>query len=191
MRRKIFVVAAAATAILLAVSVAPAAPADVVSLEAGGGVFLPGSKDFRTSYKAGPAFGLDLTVSVASSLAVWAGAGYFAKSGLTSFTEEPLKIRLVPLYAGLRVRLSGGTACPYLGAAAGYFLYREESETAVALGGAVGFLGQAGLLVGVGRNIALDIYGRYSYARVREENFASESSQIGGFEAGLGLVVCF
>ncbi len=159
-----------------------------LTVEAKGAFFVPADKAFRDSYKSGPLFGLELAYPVADNLSIWAGAEYFSKSGTLSFTGESTKIRIVPLYAGLKVGLSHAAVRPYLGVAGGYFLYRETNIIGTASGGALGFLGQFGVVVKLGKVVSLDVYGRYSYAKTKAKEPDILSAQIGGIEGGLGFV---
>src|SRR4030042_530752 len=83
----------------------------------------------------------------AAGLRAWAGVDFFGKTGLLTVSEEETKVRIVPLYVGLRCEFGKGSLRPYLGAAAAYFLFHEESPLGGVRDGGVGFLTQAGVMV--------------------------------------------
>ncbi len=155
------------------------------------GYFVPGAKSFRDSYKAGFAYGVDLSVRLVGGLSFWAGADLFSKAGTTSYTHEPIRIRVIPIYGGLKVRLGreGGGARPYFAGAAGYFRIEETGEIGKVTSGKAGFLGQVGVEVRLVRSLYLDFQARYSRCRALSD--PETDSQVGGFFAGLGLSAGF
>jgi hypothetical protein len=156
-----------------------------------GGYFSPSDEIFRDVYGGGPAFGLEIAVPVAGVLHAWAGAELFSKKGLTTESEEATEVRIVPLYAGLRCQFSGKKVRPYVGAAAGYFLISEKNPLGTASDGGIGFLGQAGLLVGLGPSLALDVHAGYRACTVTTEGDDPVEAKLGGLSAGLGLAYRF
>lgn len=152
-----------------------------------GGYFSPSDAIFRDVYGGGPAFGLEIAVPVAGVLHAWAGAELFSKSGLTTESEEATKVRIVPLYAGLRCQFSGKKVRPYVGAAAGYFLISEKNPLGTASDGGIGWLGQAGLLVGLGPSFGLDVHAGYRACTVTTDGDDPVEAKLGGLSAGLGL----
>ena len=152
-----------------------------------GGYFSPSDAVFRDVYGGGPTFGLEISVPVAGVLQAWAGAELFSKKGLTTESEEAIKVRIVPLYAGLRCQFAGKSIRPYVGAAAGYFLIREENALGTVSDGGLGFLGQAGLLFGLGPSLALDLHAGYRACTVTTDGDDPVEAKLGGLSAGLGL----
>jgi hypothetical protein len=166
---------------------ATAAQAAGTSVTLKGGYFSPSDAVFRDVYGGGPTLGLEIAVPVAGVLQAWAGAGLFSKKGLTTESEEATKVRIVPLYAGLRCQFAGKNIRPYIGAAAGYFLIREENPLGTASDGGIGFLGQAGLIIGLGRSLGLDVHAGYSACTITTDGDDPVEAKLGGFSAGLGL----
>ncbi len=173
------------------VLIAGSARAAGTSVTLKAGYFSPSDEIFRDVYGGGPAFGLEIAVPVAGVLQGWAGAELFSKKGLTTESEEATEVRIVPLFAGLRCQFAGKSIRPYAGAAAGYFLIREKNPLGTASDGGIGFLGQAGLLVGLGPSLALDVHAGYRVCTVTTEGDDPVEAKLGGLSAGLGLAYRF
>jgi hypothetical protein len=181
-----------AVLILVPAMGAMAAQAAETSITLKAGYFAPSDSVFRDVYGGGPAFGLELAVPIAGVLRAWAGAEYFSKRGLTTESEETTKMSVVPLFAGLRLQFGGKSVRPYLGAAAAYFLFKEDNPLGTASENGLGILGQAGLLIGLGKSFGLDVHGGYRACTLTagdEEDPITAS--LGGLSAGLGLVIRF
>jgi len=169
------------------VLIAGSARAAGTSVTLKGGYFSPTDEIFRDVYGGGPSFGLEIAVPVAGILQAWAGAELFSKKGLTTESEEATEVRIVPLYAGLRCQFAGKSIRPYVGAAAGYFLIREENALGTASDGGIGFLGQTGLLIGLGPSLAVDVHAGYRACTVTTGGDDPVEAKLGGLSAGLGL----
>ncbi len=183
--------AATASILLGFLCAAPFARSDSATFEVKAGYFAPGAKSFRDSYKGGLAYGADLSVRLVGGLSLWAGADLFSKTGVTSYTQEAIRIRVIPIYGGLKLRLGRESVRvrPYVAGAAGYFRTEETGEIGEVTSGRAGFLGQLGLEVRLARSLSLDLQARYSRCRALSE--AGSDSQVGGLFAGLGLVAGF
>lgn len=184
-------IAAAASLLLAFLCVSRPGWSEPVTVEVKAGYFAPGAKSFRDSYKGGLAYGADLSVRLVGGLSVWAGADLFSKSGTTSYTQEAIKIRVIPIYGGLKLRLGreGAGVRPYVAVAAGYFRTEETGEIGTVKSGRAGFLGQLGLEVRIVRSLYLDFQARYSRCRALPDSAAD--SEVGGFFGGLGLAAGF
>jgi hypothetical protein len=182
------------TIFMLALSVAGMTTASWgagVSLTLKAGQFFPSDSVFRDVYKSGTVFGGELAVPIAGGLHIWAGAEYFGKSGLLSISEEVTKVRIIPIYLGLRCHFGKSTVRPYLGAAAAYFLFKEENSLGSVSESGIGYLGQAGLLVKVAGPVSLDLYANYRACTLRTDEPDPVEAKIGGFSGGAGLVFRF
>jgi hypothetical protein len=186
MTRKRSVFVAAAVVLLMAGT----AWGGGVSLSFKAGYLWPGDDVFKEVYKGGPVFGGELAVSLGPSLEVWAGAELFSKSGSLTFTEEPTKIRIIPLTGGLRFRFSRGTVSPYLAAGGGLYTYKEENVLGTSSGSGFGFLGQGGIVIRISNVLAFDLHGRYGTCKIQPEDI-EESVDLGGFQAGAAFVLRF
>ncbi len=156
-----------------------------------GGNFWPSDSVFRDVYGSGLVFGGELAVPIAGGLHVWAGAEYFGKSGLLSLSEEATKVRIVPLFLGLRYHFGKSSVRPYFGAAAAYFLFKEENPLGSVSESGIGFLGQAGLVIKIGGPFALDLFGNYRACTLKTDEPDPVEASIGGITAGAGLVFRF
>jgi hypothetical protein len=162
-----------------------------VSLTFKGGQFGPRDSIFRGVYKGGTVFGGELAKPLLGVLHLWAGAEYFSKSGLLPVSEEVTKVRIIPVYLGLRCHFGKSAIRPYIGVAAAYFLFKEENPLGSVSESGFGYLGQAGLLVKVAGPFSLDLYGNYRACKLRTGDPDPLEANIGGFSGGAGLVFRF
>jgi len=162
-----------------------------VNLTLKAGLFFPSDDVFRDVYKNVTVFGGELAVPLAGGLHVWAGAEYQGDKGLLPVTQEESKLRIVPLYAGLRYHFGQSRVRPYLGAAAAFFLLKEENPIGTGSESGLGFLGQGGLLVKLGGRIGLDVFMNYRACTLKTDGADPIKAKIGGISAGLGLVFQF
>jgi hypothetical protein len=162
-----------------------------VSLTLKGGNFWPSSSVFQEVYGGGLVFGGELAYPVAGGLHLWGGAEYFGKNGLLPVSEEVTKVRIIPVYVGLRCHFGKSSVRPYIGAAAAYFLFKEENALGSVSKGGFGLLGQAGLLVKISGPISLDFFGNYRACTLKTDGADPLEAKIGGLSAGLGLVFRF
>jgi hypothetical protein len=160
-----------------------------VSLKAG--YFFPSSSLFREVYKSGPEFGAEITVPIAGALGIWAGADLFGKTGKLSVTEETTKVRVIPLFAGLRVEFGKKGARPYIGAAAAYFLFHEENPLGSVSDHGLGYLVRAGLLAKLAGAIWLDFFADYRACTLRTAGDEPLEAKLDGLSAGVGLTFRF
>ncbi|MCK7476677.1 MAG: hypothetical protein M0C28_03285 [Candidatus Moduliflexus flocculans] len=110
------------------------------------------------------------------SSTLWAGAELFSKKGLTTESEEATKVRIVPLYAGLRCQF-GREERPAVHRRRGRLLphSRRRTRSGRPATSGIGFLGQAGLLVGLGRSFGLDVHAGYRACTVTDGRRRSRS----------------
>lgn len=177
--------------VLIFVGVTGASRGAGLSLTFKGGNFWPMDSVFREVYGSGPVFGGELAIPLVGGLHLWAGADYFAKNGLLPVSEEQTKVRIVPVFLGLRYHIGKSAVRPYFGAAAAYFLFKEENPLGKVSETGLGFLGQAGLLLKIGGPVSLDLYANYRACTLRTDNPDPVEAKIGGFSAGIGLVFRF
>lgn len=179
--------------LLLAAFAAPALHAagtgPVLTLRAGG--FFPSDDVFREVYGTSLSFAADLTVPLAGPLRLWAGAEFLNKTGLLPVSEEESTVRIVPLFAGLRLQFGQKSVRPYFGAAAAYFMFHEENPIGEADDNTLGLIAQAGLQARLGGPVWLDLFAGYRSATVRTEGESPLEAKLDGFSAGLGLAYRF
>ena len=162
-----------------------------VTFEARLGYFVPAGAGLRDVYKNGLTLGAELTVPLSKGLSAWVGVDYFQKDGKLTFTQENTTIRIMPLFAGLKLQSMAASVRPYAAAAAGCFLYKETNIIGTASGQRIGFLGQLGLLIKIKGRAWLDISTRYTWAEFKSGGEEPFTTQLGGFQVGLGVAVGF
>ena len=162
-----------------------------VSLAFKGGYFFPSDAVFKETYGNGPVFGADISVRLSGGLAVWAGADYFGKTGALTVSEEETKVKIIPVFLGLRYRFGKSIVQPYVGAAAAFFLFEESNVLGSVSENGLGFLGQGGVLIAIGGRFAVDIFANYRACTLRTEDPEPLEANIGGLTAGGGLVIRF
>ena len=155
------------------------------------GFFLPSDSVFRDVYSSGPLFGVDLAIPLAGPLQLWAGAEYFAKTGRLTVSEETTKVRITPIYAGLRAQFGRKKARPYIGAAAAYFLLHEENPLGEASKNALGLLTQAGVQLRLAGPAWLDLFAGYRLCTIKSDDGESFEAGLGGLSSGLGVTFKF
>ena len=183
--------ARAAAAVLAIVGLAGAAWGAGVTATLKAGYFAPSDKVFRDVYSGGPVFGLDLAVPIGGVFKIWAGADLFSKNGHMTVTEDPTKVRIIPLYAGFRGEFGKKGLRPYLGAAAAYFLFHESNVLGTLNDGGLGFLGQAGLMGRIGGAVWLDLHAGYRACTLKTDGEDPLEAKLGGFNGGLGIAYRF
>jgi len=161
------------------------------TFEARLGYFVPAGAGLRDVYKNGLTFGAEVAIPLSKGLCAWAGVDYFHKDGKLTFTQENTTIRIMPLFAGLKLQSMAASVRPYAAAAAGCFLYKETNIIGTASGQRIGFLGQLGLLIKIKGPAWLDISARYAWAKFSSGGEEPFTTQLGGFQAGLGAAVRF
>ena len=161
----------------------------VLALRAGG--FFPADDVFREVYGTSLSLAADLAVPLAGPLQLWAGAEFLNKTGLLPVSEEESKVRIMPLFAGLRLQFGQKSVRPYLGAAAAYFMFHEENPIGEADDNALGLIAQAGFQARLGGAVWLDLFAGYRSATVRTDGEDPLEAKLDGFSAGLGLAYRF
>jgi hypothetical protein len=155
------------------------------------GYFFPASSNIRDVYKGGLAFGADISVPFARSLCAWFGIDYFRKAGHLTFTQETTMIEVIPIFAGLKLQPTSRSVGPYLGLAAGYFFFKETNPIGIASGQKIGMLAQLGLLIRLAGAVSLDLHGRYTLSKYRSAEPEAFTTDLGGFQGGLGVALKF
>jgi len=183
--------AAVLALLLILIATANAAWGAGVSLTLKGGLFFPSDQVFQDVYKNVTVFGGELAVPLTGGLHLWAGAEYFGDTGILPVTLEESKLRIVPVFAGLRYHFGRSSVRPYLGAAAALFLFKEENPIGSVSESGIGFLGQGGLLFKLGGPVGLDAFVNYRACTLKTDGDDPLEAKIGGLSAGLGLVVKF
>ncbi len=152
-----------------------------------GSLFMPSEQWFKDIY------GSSLTVLGGElrfggkNIGVWIEGGYLSKDGKLSLTEEATKLQLLAAEGGLMYRycLMDGKICPYVGAGAGFYMYKEESD---ALGEAkqnkVGFCGMAGIGLQLLAPLLIDLKVKFSSCTMQPDYY---EFNVGGISLSAGL----
>jgi hypothetical protein len=177
--------------ILMLTGPALAASAEGPTLALRAGAFFPSDDVFNEVYGKSLVFGADVSVPLKGVLRFWAGAEFLSKTGLLPVSLEETKLRIIPLFAGLRVQFGQKSVRPYIGAAAAYFLFREENPLGAVSEGALGLITQAGLLARLGGAVWIDMFAGYRDATVSTGGDDPLEAKLGGLSAGLGLAYKF
>lgn len=159
-------------------------------LEAKGMYFQPADQYFKDIYAGGSftdwiSYGGEIGIKIWKSLEIWAGGHYFTKTGKLTFTEEETKIKITPIYGGIRLRLSKGKVSWYVGAGVGNFKYKEENPIGTVDKGDIGYIGQAGVIFKIIGALFIDVKGNYSYCKVKPAGV--EEVNLGGIQGGIGI----
>ena len=163
--------------------------AESFSIQFNASFFSPSDKYFKSIYGNAPMYGLKIGATITKGLVFWVDADFYTKNGRMTQTTEVTNLKLVPILAGLYLRLiPAGKFSPYLGGGIGYFLYQEKSPLGTVSKGDVGFVAQAGIVFKVGRTVFADLQGSYTACKV---NPAGVEADLGGLKAGLGLGFAF
>ena len=161
----------------------------VLTLKAG--YFSPTGSVFRDVYGGGMVFGGEATFPLSNSLHFWGGVELFGKKGLLVISEEETKVRIVPLYAGLRAQFGKNRVRPYIGAAAAYLFFHEENPLGSISDGGLGLITQAGILAKLGGVVWLDVFAGYRACTLRSDGEDPIEAKLDGFSLGMGLVFRF
>ena len=78
---------------------------------------------------------------------------------------------------------------PYLGAAVGYFQYKETNPIGTVKEGKIGFRAQGGLLLRLTGSWFVDFQVGYDMCKLKPEEL--EAVELGGLKAGLALAFAF
>jgi len=147
--------------------------------------FSPSDKDFKDIYGGGMMYGGEFSFRIAKSLDLWIGGSYFSKKGNLTYTRDETNLTLIPLGGGLRYRfMSGRKISPYVAAGPEYFLYKESNVLGDVNSGGIGFIGKAGVLIGLAGSFGLEVHAGYSWCKFKPADF---EINVGGVEFGAGI----
>ncbi|MGA2587060.1 MAG: hypothetical protein ABSF88_08565 [Candidatus Aminicenantales bacterium] len=151
--------------------------------------FSPADADFKSIYGGGMTYGGELSFAAGKSLEFWIGASYFSKTGKTSYTLEETKLSLIPISAGMKLKIMlSKSISPYIAVGGEYVLYKESNAIGDVSAGGFGFIGKGGLFVKVADFFGIDAHVAYSSCSIKGVDFTFD---VGGLELGAGLVFIF
>jgi hypothetical protein len=115
---------------------------------------------------------------------LWAGVDFLSRTAADVSSGGSRRLRLIPIEAGVKFRMSRGVFAPYVGFGAAYFFFHEETSAGALDVQAFGLISTAGWLVRLGKSVVLDAYVRYRRLPV---DLAAREFDAGGFHFGGGI----
>jgi hypothetical protein len=126
------------------------------------------------------------------SIDIWTGFTLFQMTGLTSITQEELKLKMTNLSVALRYLKSFSKFTPFIGAGIDYIVYKEilpEDFLIGSVGGSdLGFHIQGGTYYDVLPYLSLKVHARYLWSKADVDGL---EVNLGGVEYGGGLIFRF
>lgn len=105
------------------------ATAGSVIIEVKGNYFSPTESAFRDIYGCGIEYGGSISYGIWKNLEVWLGGSYFIKNGEATFTKEQIKLKILPIGAGIGYSHPFGKVVSIYGrVGVNYYSYKEESS---------------------------------------------------------------
>lgn len=169
-----------------------------LSINLGGGMYMPQSTVFQEVYgKSSLSLGLGVTyylpLSNVEDLGFSLDGSYISDTGKTTFTEEEVKLTLIPVMLNVLYQREFGKIMPYAGVGASYFSYKETlPETFVTpevTGNVFGYNFLIGTHVKVIPQLSIKAQFRYHVAKKTDED--GFEINLSGGELGLGLSYFF
>ncbi len=169
-----------------------------LSLNLGGGLYMPQSTDFQDVYgKSSMAFGLGVTyyipLSGVEDLGFSLDGNYISSTGATTATAEEVKLTLMPIMLTAIYQRHFGSVIPYVGLGGSLFSYKETLPETFSVpevsGSVIGFNFLLGTHVKVVPQLSLRAYLRYHIAKKTDED--GFEINLTGSELGIGLSYFF
>jgi membrane fusion protein (multidrug efflux system) len=145
--------------------------------------------------------GIEVSAHIMYNVDIWASYKMFSEERTTTYYANPVKFKLVPLSVGLRYRfLKTRMFEPFVGAGLNFYSYKETIEGETALqntkGSATGFHFQGGTYIRIGslRFLVGEFFVKYNIVKKTLAELLPDGSDqldLGGLDAGIGLVVRF
>jgi opacity protein-like surface antigen len=157
-----------------------------IRIEAKASYFQPSEADFRNIYGSGFQYGGELDIGLPGGLELWVAGSYFSKTGETTFTEEKIRLKIIPLGGGVKYGVMIGSFNLYAGLG---LYYNQYKETDILGGGditknKIGYVGKLGSILDLTKRLLLDFCLEYSTCKIQPADF---SFDIGGLSFGAGL----
>lgn len=146
--------------------------------------FQPAEQAFKDIYGAGAAFGAEGFIGLGKRLDLWISGDYFQKEGELTFSKKETTVRIIPLAAGLRLRVPVDRFNFYVSGGLGYFLFKEENIIGTVKESKLGYLGKAGVYVKMIKGWYLDGHVQYAHCTIQPLDI---KAGIGGMSIGVGI----
>ncbi len=151
-------------------------------------IFIPQDNFFEEIYGEGFAFGLEIDIFLWKKIDFYVAGNFYSKQGKLTYTQEPTKVRILPIEWGLRYRFLSRKINLYTGIGLGYVSANESNFIGDVSTKNIGYnLGLGGYL-SLYQNLILDVFVRYSWYKVHP---TSIDVNIGGYDIGIGLGYSF
>lgn len=148
--------------------------------------FQPTEQSFRDIYGGGAQFAGELSVGVLDGLEIWLGGSYYSRKGKSTFTQEEIRLWIVPLGGGLKYWIMIGSFNLYAGLGIQNFQYKETNL--LGLGDIkkrkIGYVGKLGSIMDLMEGLVLVTSIEYSTCKIE---FADFKFDVGGVSFGVGL----
>lgn len=164
------------------------ANASTIRAEIKGAYFRPTDAAFKEIYGQGQTYGAEIGLKLGKFFSFWVAAENFSKKGKMSFTQEETNLKIIPINVGVSLEIPLGLFAPYGRLAVGYFHYEESNILGQVKKNNLGYLGQVGFFLKIFDPLYLDLFGQYSYCRVKPLELEAD---LGGLKVGLGLGLQF
>jgi len=175
-----------------------AARGNALSIGLGGGLYFTQNSDFQEIYdKNSSFFGLAVTfyksISAVENLGFTLEGDYITDSGMTTYTEEEVKLSMTPVMLDIFYQRYFGRFAPFAGLGASYFSYKEELPETFPVSDVTGSILGYNFLVGTHikliEQLSIKAYLRYHVAKKTEED--GNEVDLSGSELGIGLSYFF
>jgi len=146
---------------------------------------------FDAVYKSeGLMSGLSLSSAIVSNVNFYLDIKYYSRKGELTFSKEKTTFYIVPISLGCRYIYPMGFFNPYLGAGLDFYFYYEENPIGTVLNYTNGYHIAGGTYIRISKSVPVLVNVRLKYTWANaEEN--SVSTQLGGFEYGVGVAFSF
>jgi opacity protein-like surface antigen len=173
---------------------------ETFAFEARGGYFLPAAKAIRDVYKSGgmePE--IEASARIYKDLRAWTNFNAFLRTGHSEGLNSFTSIQIYPLSLGLKYNIKlFNSFNMYLGVGPNFTWVKIHDHSPYVkeyvYKTAWGVVGKSGFIYQFVRNAFFDLFADYSYSKigaVSKEGVESDSLNVGGLRAGLGLGISF
>ncbi len=173
-------------------------PGSSLSINLGAGVFMPQSSDFQDIYGSTSSLyslglGFYLPLSRVEKLGFSLEGSYISDTGNTTFTDEQVKLTLMPVILNVCYQRAFGAVEPYAGIGASYFNYKEDLPESFPVpevsGTVLGYNFLIGTHVKLMSSLSIRAYLRYHVAKKSDAD--DIEINLSGNELGIGLSYFF
>ena len=146
--------------------------------------YFPAAESVKKDYGNGITGGLELAVSPLRFLDFWVAARWIRGIPLSGSSENPTRLNIYPIEAGVKLRLGGEGIIPYLGAGAGLHFIQEMPGNEVISSRQWTFIGQGGVLFPISERLLFDVY---FHSRFNKNDPEAKAFPLTGFHLGAGF----